>query len=398
MHIVLFHFHTSKPNPVYQEISAGLRRRGHTVWVGVPNEEGDLEWRDGNRVIEKLPGPPKEDMHHKMSFLQRRLGYFCFLWRVRSFLSCTKPDIIQVNPSMLAWVLTLFMPRTSHCVLDIRQINEAVDERWITKLKEQRDILVMKAYAELFYKHTCFCHVNAAQKILGDQWVHKGSVVPVGIDSHFLQHEGLDIAIARNDNKVKFIYIGTLSRLRTLEQILAAAKLLMPETKQFHVDIIGPDLTDGYYHQLVKEWNLEEIASVGAPVPYSAIPATLGNYDVGLAYVPDRPTWHYQPTIKALEYRAIGMPILSTDVASHREIVVDGKNGLLVQDTPESIAAGMKRLISDRQFLHQCKINAQAMRQGLTWDEVATRYEQEVYIKLAGQVARKQTEVAYRGS
>jgi glycosyltransferase involved in cell wall biosynthesis len=384
MHIVLFHFHTSKPNPVYQEIAAGLRRRGHTVWIGVPNDAGDLEWRDGNEIVAKLPGPPRESGQGKLNALQRRWGYFRFLWRVRSFLSRTRPDMIQVNPSMLAWVLTVWMPRTAHCILDIRQINEAVDKRWITQFKEQRDIWVMKAYAQLFYEHTCFCHVNAARKILGDNWAARGTVVPVGIDPQFLQQAKEGVSNQPGDGKVRFIYIGTLSKLRTLEQVLAAAKLLLAETDQFLVDIVGPDLTGGYYQRLVKEWGLDSVVTVGSGVPYSAIPEMLAAYDVGLAYVPDRPTWHYQPTIKVLEYRAIGMPILSTDVASHQEVVKDGKNGVMVADTAQSIANGMRRFVLERGFLQQCKANALVMRVGLTWSEVAKMYDQEVYQKLIG--------------
>ena len=182
---------------------------------------------------------------------------------------------------------------------------------------------------------------------MGSGWQRTdSSVVPVGIDPQFLSYKGFDVG-EREHRLVRFIYIGTLSRLRNLEQVLAAARLLQSKTKNFHLDLVGPELTGGYYQSLIDQWGIGEVAAVRNAVPYGQIPDTLNNYDVGVAYVPDRPTWHYQPTIKVLEYRAIGLPILSTDVASHREVVHDGVNGLLVQDTPESIAAGMERFIVD---------------------------------------------------
>ena len=56
MHILFFQLYTDKPNPVYQEIACGLRRRGHEVCVGTLNRDGNLECRDGSRVV-GVPGP-----------------------------------------------------------------------------------------------------------------------------------------------------------------------------------------------------------------------------------------------------------------------------------------------------------------------------------------------------
>lgn len=420
MHILLFHFHSDKPNPVYQEISAALRRRGHTVWVGAPNRHGDLEWKDGETLVATIQGPIRtEKSVHEIRLAppwQRRWHYLRFMLRVRSFLVEHAPDIVQVNPTILSWVLARGLPAKTHVVLDIRQINEAVDQRLTTRLKEQRDIMVMQANARFFFEHTCFCHVGAAAKILGKGWQKRATVVPIGIDPQFLtqalpvtmpnpraqlvvaasngnparlqlqsvttQATGPDHPMPPATAKVRFIYVGTLSRLRNLERLLAAARKVKAQNDQFQLDLIGPDHANGYYHQLVDEWQIGDVAAVRPPVPYDQVPALLQSYDVGMAYVPDRPTWHYQPAIKVMEYRALGMPILSTDVTTHREVVEAGINGLLVADTVESIAAAMQRFVGEPEFLHSCRTNAQAMRKGTTWDEVAAMYEVKVYQRL----------------
>ncbi len=421
MHILLFHFHSDKPNPVYQEISAALRRRGHTVWVGAPNRHGDLEWKDGDTLVATIQGPMRtEKSVHEMRAafpLARRWHYLRFMLRVRAFLVDHAPDIVQVNPTILSWVLTLGLPGKTHLVLDIRQINEAVDQRLTTRLKEQRDIRVMQANAHLFFDQTCFCHAGAARKILGPGWAHRAAVVPIGIDPQFLIQE-LPQSAQRNEAaslivgasadlpvqgqpqlagrvatasvrkhinataKVRFIYVGTLSRLRNLDRLLAAARQVRMQSDRFQLDLIGPDHANGYYHELVEAWQIGDVAAVREPVPYDQVPALLQSYDVGLAYVPDRPTWHYQPAIKVMEYRALGMPILSTDVATHREVVEAGVNGLLVADTVESIAAAMQRFVTEPVFLQSCRANAQVMRRGTTWDEVAAMYEEKVYERL----------------
>ena len=115
--------------------------------------------------------------------------------------------------------------------------------------------------------------------------------------------------------------------------------------------------------------------SIRPPIPYEQVPAAVLTHDVALAYVPELPAdWMYHPTLKVLEYRALGLPIIATDFRPNREVVEDGANGLLIDNTPESIAAAMLRYICDSDFLAHSRATAAARREGLTWDAVATQY------------------------
>lgn len=386
MHIVLYNLHLNKPNPVYQEIACALRRLGHTVWLASLDGAGNLEWHNGERLVGLHPEPA-----HLPGWLQRvwlvapilkRILWFNFTLRVRRFLRRAKPDIIQVNTYRYPWILPLLMPDDMCFIFDIRQINENVGNGFIGRLRNKKMILTMKACSRLFYDHACFCHEQAARRIIGDIWAKKGSVVPVGIDPRFLSLNSLTSGPKSRENQVRFIYLGTLSRLRNLEKILFAVQHLLPESNKFRVDFVGSDNAHGFYHKLVDKLQIGSVVTIRPPVPYDDVPRLLVNYDVGLAYVPDRPTWHYQPTLKVLEYRALGMPIISTNVAPHRKVVDHQVNGLLVQDSVEDMAAAMLRFITDQRFLQNCKANARVMRRGITWDVVATMYEQNVYQKL----------------
>jgi glycosyltransferase involved in cell wall biosynthesis len=103
-------------------------------------------------------------------------------------------------------------------------------------------------------------------------------------------------------------------------------------------------------------------------------------HDVALAYVPESPAnWLYQPTLKVLEYRALGIPILASDNLPNRDVVEQGVNGLLIQNSVDALAEGMLCFVRDRELLQSCKSNAHQMRQGETWAAVAKLYEQDVY-------------------
>jgi glycosyltransferase involved in cell wall biosynthesis len=128
---------------------------------------------------------------------------------------------------------------------------------------------------------------------------------------------------------------------------------------------------------------LDSVVTFEPPVPYDCIPEVVSGYDVALAHVPDLPAdWHYHPTLKVLEYRALGLPIIATDVEPNRKVVEDGANGLLVRNSAASLAEGMLRFVTDREFLEQCQGRAASMRQGTSWRQVAEMYERDVYRQL----------------
>ena len=138
---------------------------------------------------------------------------------------------------------------------------------------------------------------------------------------------------------------------------------------------MGYDASEGYYAAAIRRLGLEERVSILPPIPYEQVPAAVLGYDVALAYVPELPAdWMYHPTLKVLEYRALGLPIIATDFQPNRELIEDGANGLLIANTPQSIAAAMLRFVCEPGFLAHSRAVAEARREGLTWDVVATRY------------------------
>jgi glycosyltransferase involved in cell wall biosynthesis len=157
---------------------------------------------------------------------------------------------------------------------------------------------------------------------------------------------------------------------------------MMDRHTDFRMDFVGPDDTEGYYRDLAHQMGLDGVVSFKPGVPYREVPAVVASYDAAIAYVPPLPDWKYQPTLKVLEYRALGVPIIASDNEPNREVVEDGMNGLLVDDTPAGIAKGMLRFVEDRALLEHCSRHARAMRRGMTWADSAQRYVQVVYERL----------------
>jgi glycosyltransferase involved in cell wall biosynthesis len=317
--------------------------------------------------------------------LARILNRFLFLGfvlRVRSFVRQAGPDIVQVNPAALQWVglLPFMMPRQTCFIYNEKQLNLGMRRGWRGRLKDWQLLAVTWVNARLLFDHACFDHAWTAKRVLGDRWPDRATAIPVGVDPSFLSLAPAHRAAGGTEHPVRYIYVGALTKFRELERLLLAVREVLARTSNFCVGFVGPDKANGFYQNLVDELGLQDVVSISPPVPYSQIPELMASFDVGLAYVPDF-LGHLQPAIKILEYRALGLPIISTDVASHREIVEDGINGLLVDNSTTAWAGAMRRFIEDRQFLQRCGEQASAMRRGMTWDEVARAHEQ-VYYKL----------------
>jgi glycosyltransferase involved in cell wall biosynthesis len=386
MRIALLNFYKA-PNPDNQNIASALRERGHNVYLGQRGRTDDLEWYDREGLVAVLPGPlrlPEWSLETPLvAPVLRRLRYLPFMLRVRRWLRQTRPDIVQVNPSSFhgLWILPLFMPRRMRFLLDVRQIGIGARPGRIGRFRAWWSVRTRCVLARWFYDGACFNHVATARRVLGERWSQWATVVPVGISPTFLSTRRKEVATGA-DLPLSFVYLGALSRVRELELLFQAIQRVQASTSDFRVLFVGPDLASGHYQRLGDKLDLDGVAVLRPPVPYEEIPELLADCDVGLAYVPDRTTWHLQPTIKVLEYRAAGLPILSTDVGGHRESVEHGVNGLLVQNTVEGLSEAMLRFINDSDFLENCRSNAARMRRALTIDRVAQMYEQDVYQKL----------------
>ena len=85
---------------------------------------------------------------------------------------------------------------------------------------------------------------------------------------------------------------------------------------------------------------------------------------------------------------AAGKPILATQLPSVTEVLIDGKNAVLVEpDNPQAIAQGIRHIMADKEF--RCRISAQAWQdvRAYTWEE---RAQKIVYFIGANMPALKQ--------
>jgi glycosyltransferase involved in cell wall biosynthesis len=393
MLIVLLHM-KKQSNPDYPNMASGLRQLGHEVLLGSLSENDDVVWHDGQRIVQTIAGPDSSkdpETGRELPESSSSLRHARFRTRLRRLLRQLRPDIFQLNPGgiQLSWLVPLYMPASIKFVLDVKQINAEVQPGLAGRLKDWKRLTSLRLGGRACFDLTLFDYEYAAEVTMGPRWQKWSAVTPVGVAEELLAMKRPADTPAESTGVVRFLYIGKLTRFRRLELLLEAIRLAAAETQGFQVDFVGPDAENGFYQRLVVELGLERQVKIHPPVPYDEIPRLLNDkYDVGLAYNPSWKTWDWQPTVKVLEYRAAGLPIISTDVKSHRDFVRPGINGLLLQNTPAEWACAIRRFVEDRPFLREAYRQALAGRQGNTVAQVARLHEQ-LYLKLRAQEEMK---------
>lgn len=88
-----------------------------------------------------------------------------------------------------------------------------------------------------------------------------------------------------------------------------------------------------------------------------------GNFTVALAVVQTGDFYQCKYFNKFVEYTAIGAVGIYTDCELYRQVIRDGENGLLCENTTEGWQTAIERLVEDGELRSRCLRNAQALIQ-----------------------------------
>ena len=386
---------TSRPTPEYGQIARHLRLLGHIVWVAALDDDGNLLWDSGDSHVKKQKGPrryprllPKSRL---FNIIGQRLSQLGYIRRLRAMIREMEPDVVHFNTSGMRFscLLTLGLRRNRVFVLDFRQIGDRLlPVNAKIRLRNHIRSLTRGSAAKYCFDQSVYLHYLGAEKGLGRDWKRWGTVVPMGVDDSFLNVCLGQNGQAKKKNKVRFIYIGSMVQHRQLDTVFKAIKAVAEKRDDFEVHFLGRDKSEGYYPKLIKQLEIEHFVTILPLIPYSEVPQRLTEYDAAMAYVPYEPTdWTHHPTLKILEYRAVGIPIIASDVAPNFDSVENDQNGILCANTTEDFTSAMLKFIEDPQYRARLKENALQMREGLTWEKAVQMYE-DLYIDL---LARKRS-------
>jgi glycosyltransferase involved in cell wall biosynthesis len=138
-----------------------------------------------------------------------------------------------------------------------------------------------------------------------------------------------------------FLYVGRLLEAKGLRELAAAARLLKERLPSARLRLLGPEERGPGAVPLAEilAWQREGLLEYLGPTrdvrPYLAEAAVVV-----------LPSWREGLPTALLEAMAVGRPLIATDVPGCREVVQNGRNGLLVPPRdPAALAEAMRTIV-----------------------------------------------------
>jgi len=152
---------------------------------------------------------------------------------------------------------------------------------------------------------------------------------PAGIDPNQLlpnvQHEG---------EEKRFIYQGTLDKLREFEVILEAFSKV--ESQKWHLSIATTDTE--YAHTLVNNYeNIKNNIQIVNAKNKDELLDIISKADIGVSLLPDIPVYNTSIPIKTFDYYSSAVPTLMTNTAHASKVFNDNINAWFCRFEIESI-------------------------------------------------------------
>ena len=155
--------------------------------------------------------------------------------------------------------------------------------------------------------------------------------IPNGIDTKLFKPS----KSRQTDQKfIKVAYLGRLEKQKNLDNLIKAVALLKFPTR---LEFYGVGTQKKHLSDLAKKLKIE--LTIKNPVPYNKVPKILKRSDIFV--LPSQEEGSPKILIEAM---SCGKSVIGSDVIGIKELIIDGKTGIVTQTDPVSIANSIGRL------------------------------------------------------
>ena len=193
--------------------------------------------------------------------------------------------------------------------------------------------------------------------------VDRYTVIPTGVDiTPFKEANAAAIRSQWNWNDDKIIIsAGRLAEEKNWVTLLNAFALAQKSQPNIRLVLLGDGPQAEALRQLVGELGITERVTFTGNVPFTEMPMYLKAADL-FAFASITET----QGLVTLEAMAAGLPVVAVDASGTRDILEDGKQGLLVQNDANDLANGIVKVIENPSLMS--KFKSAALRTSRAYD------------------------------
>lgn len=188
-------------------------------------------------------------------------------------------------------------------------------------------------FNSLFFRHITVISPGLATDLRLPRAPH---VLPLGGDRS-------PVLVQRRSDELRVIYVGTFKN-RRIDVTIRGLRLFLDANRgvrcRYTLIGFGPQADVKRIREAIEACRLEGVVSLCDRIEHDRIGTVLAENDIGIAFTPRTPWYEHQPSTKVFEYIGAGLLCVATDNAANRE-VIDGRNGVLVEDTDAGVCAGL---------------------------------------------------------
>ena len=255
-----------------------------------------------------------------------------FVLEVNSQIKKTRPDVVFLKYFQLCFLLRVINPRVVF-IFDVRTAS-ILNNKYMRFMHDT----ILKFESMFFSNITIVSKSLSCRLRLPEDTV----VVPVGSD---VITTSVDI---NRSEDLNLVYVGTLHG-RNIEKTVYGLSLFLKTnpTVSVRYKIIGKGFKfeEDLIRNAISDNELTPFVEFLGYKPHEELSEYFACSNVGVSFVPMTEYYDKQPVTKTYEYLLSGLPAIATATYEHK-VIINGSNGVLIDDNPESFAIGLEECLS----------------------------------------------------
>lgn len=368
------------------QVTEGLRTRGHTLLVLTTAFGLKARAVDGHiqRILHSHDRSERRGLSRRTIQVQQSCQTLQNYWIARRLAEQVKPDLAFVWHMLAASILPILAMQDlgiptvfrigSHWLLHCKE--ECVDEGNRLKKWYRSGLMGFRRFEELEFDAAIIVTETLKQSYQQAGFdIENAVVIPNGIPGEWIRQQS---PRCRSHNEpMRLLYAGRLEANKGPDVAIKAVEHLVKVRGHRNVclDLVGDGQSDyvDKLKQLITSSGLQDVVRLAGFWPRSELVHHYAQYDLLLFTTP---RWEgFGTTI--VEAMAQGLTVIASDIGGPRDIIEDGRNGLLVApNEPIELADAIEKIISAPSLAAELGSAAiRTVRQKYTRDSVLDQYE-----------------------